>query len=170
MRRRTNGLTDRLLFLLALQLSVTAPALALPEDRQQPINLKADSASFDQRSGVSIYQGNVEVSQGTMYLAADQATVYFSADGEFQRMEAAGRPSRFRYQPTRSKPVINGVGNAIEYSAVKGEVVVSGDARFTQGDDVFKGDRIRYDLNKDVVYADSDQGKRIEITLTPPKK
>ncbi|MEZ5594195.1 MAG: lipopolysaccharide transport periplasmic protein LptA [Gammaproteobacteria bacterium] len=150
---------------LPLQLS------ALPEDRQQPIHLQANKASFDQRSGVSIYEGQVEVTQGTMYLAADKATVYFDQNGVFQRMVAVGGPTRFRYQPARNKPNIDGVGDRIEYNAVTAQVVVTGNARFTQGGDKFQGHRIEYDLTSDVVSATgkSDSG-RVEFTIQPRNK
>ena len=139
---------------------------ALPEDRDQPISLKADSASFDQRTGVSTYQGHVEINQGTMNLAADKATVYFTNEGTFQRMEAEGAPSRFRYQPSRNKPHIEGVGKRIVYNAAKAEVVVSGKAHFVQGRDEFTGPVIVYDLTKDVVNASGG----VQFIIHPTKK
>lgn len=142
-------------------------AFALPEDRKQPINLQANEASFDQRTGVSIYQGQVEVSQGSMKLAADKATIYFNQDGVFQRMEAVGKPTRFSYQPSRKKPPIDGVGDRIEYNAVTAKVVVSGNAKFTQGGDSFSGSQIEYDLNTDVVSANSKPGNRVQFTIQP---
>ena len=141
-------------------------ANALPEDREQPIHLQADQASFDQRTGVSVYQGHVEVSQGTMYLAADKATVYFDENGVFQRMEAVGSPTQFRYQPSRKKPRIDGVGDRIEYDAVKAKVWVSGNAKFSQGDDTFSGKEIEYDLTTDVVSAKGG----ITFKIQPPKQ
>ena len=161
-----------LLVLLPLQVFPLL-ALALPEDREQPIHLQADQASFDQRSGVSIYEGNVEVTQGTMYLAAHKATVYFDQNGVFQRMVAEGGPTQFRYQPSRKKPRINGVGDRIEYNAVTAQVVVLGNARFTQGGDKFQGHKIAYDLTSDVVSATSKAGSgnsRVEFTIQPRSK
>lgn len=156
--------------LFAVTLLSAGLVQALPEDREQPIRLQADRASFDQRTGVSTYQGQVEVSQGSMYLAADQATVHFDADGRFQRMEASGDPARFRYKPTVDKPRIDGTGRKVEYNASTGKVVVSGNAHFVQGGDEFTGDRIEYDLNQDRVNADSAQGKRIEFIIQPRSK
>ncbi len=142
-------------------------ATALPEDRQQPIRLQADRASFEQRSGVSVYEGNVEVSQGTLYLAADRATVHFDADGQFLRMEAVGTPTRFRYQPHAQRPPIDGTGDQIDYNAQTARVRVIGNARLVQGGDTFSGDRIEYDLNRDTVEARGREGERIEFTIQP---
>lgn len=145
-------LSRNLLFCTSLLLPVWT--FALPEDRDQPIQLEADSASFDQRSGVSEYSGHVAVSQGTMHLAADKATIIFDDNGVFQRMEASGNPTRFRYKPDHDKAQIDGVGAKIEYNVSEAKVKVSGGAQFTQGDAVFKGNRIVYDLTTDVVTAD----------------
>ncbi|MDX1604830.1 MAG: lipopolysaccharide transport periplasmic protein LptA [Candidatus Competibacterales bacterium] len=153
--------------LLALALLVPDLVPALPGDREQPIRLQADQASFEQRTGVSIYEGNVEVSQGSMYLSADKATLFFDDVGQFQRMEAVGSPSIFRYRPSANKPRIDGTGRRIEYNAVSATVVVSGDARFVQGGDRFSGERIEYDLERDVVKAAGTQDERIEFIIQP---
>ncbi len=145
----------------------SSTALALPKDRSQPIHLQADQASYNQRTGVSVYTGHVEVSQGSMYLAAHKATVYFDDQGRFQRVEAVGKPARFRYRPSLGKPVIHGVGDRVVYNAETALVIVTGHAHFTQGRDQFTGQRIRYDLVKDVVHASSGGGKRIQFTIQP---
>jgi lipopolysaccharide export system protein LptA len=159
---------------LILCLSLIASSVhALPEDREQPIHLQANEASFDQRTGISIYQGRVEVSQGSMYLAADKATVYFDENGVFQRMVAVGGPTQFKYKPSRKKPPIDGVGDRIEYNAVSAQVVVTGNARFTQGGDKFQGHSIEYDLTSDVVSASGKSGNntgRVEFTIQPRNK
>lgn len=138
-------------------------AAALPEDREQPITLEADSAQYDQNTGKSTYQGNVVVTQGSMHLEAAQATVIFK-DGSATRMEATGKPARFSYRPKRDKPPIQGVGNKVVYNVAEAKVVVTGAAQFTQGGDEFKGERIEYDLSRDLVSAD---GGRVRFIIQP---
>jgi hypothetical protein len=48
---------------LALALVPTCAA-ALPEDRNQPIQLEASRGQIDQKTGVSVYEGNVVISSG----------------------------------------------------------------------------------------------------------
>ena len=136
-----------LIALLWLLLALAQPAVALPEDREQPITLEADSAQYDHVTGKSTYTGNVVVIQGTMRLAADTATVFFK-EGDILRMEATGEPTKFHYQATHDKPPIDGVGQKIVYNVPDAIVVVTGKASFTQGGDKFNGERIEYDLNK----------------------
>jgi lipopolysaccharide export system protein LptA len=77
-------------------------AAALPEDRNQPIKLEAGRGQLDQKSGVSVYEGNVVISQGSMRLTADTATIYVK-DNSFQKMDATGNPATLRYQPAADK-------------------------------------------------------------------
>ncbi|MGF1529707.1 MAG: lipopolysaccharide transport periplasmic protein LptA [Candidatus Competibacterales bacterium] len=141
-------------------------ANALPEDRDQPIYLEADNAEFDQQSGTMVYRGNVVLTQGSLGLMADQATLY-TRDGELQRMEATGQPVRFRYTHAHDKPQINGEGSRVEYDVSDAQVVVTGDpVRFTQGGDVITGARAVYHLTTDRVTMEG-LGERIKIELAP---
>ena len=157
-----------LILLRALIAAVSAAtAVALPDDRRQPINLEADNASFDQRSGESVYRGNVVLTQGSMRVSADLAKVTLTA-GKLQKMEASGAPIQFSYQPSADRPPIQGQGKQVVFNATDNTVIVSGDAKFTQGQDVFRGEKITYDLARDIVNAQGggDSG-RVIITLQP---
>ena len=153
---------------LAMLLALMArTATALPEDRNQPIQLEASRAQLDQKTGVSIYEGNVVISQGSMRLTADAVTIHVK-DNAFQRMEARGGPVTFRYQPAANKPEIQGVSQQVEYDVAAAKVIMSGNARLTQGQDQFNGERIEYDLKDDVVRARGagDRG-RVQFTIQP---
>jgi lipopolysaccharide export system protein LptA len=149
---------------LALVPSLVA---ALPEDRNQPIQLEASRGQIDQKTGVSVYEGNVVISQGSMRLNADVATIHVK-DGGFQRMEATGNPVNLRYRPTADKPEILGASQRVEYDVAGAKVIMSGNARLAQGQDVFTGDRVEYDLKSDVVRArGAGNNGRIQFTIQP---
>lgn len=153
---------------LVAVLTLAAPlAVALPEDRSQPIQLEASRGQLDQKTGVSIYEGNVVITQGSMRLTADSVTIHIKDNG-FQRMEATGSPANLRYRPTAEKPEIQGVSQRVEYDVAAAKVIMSGGARLTQGQDQFTGERIEYDLKGDVVRARGagDRG-RIQFTIQP---
>ncbi|MDX1733349.1 MAG: LptA/OstA family protein, partial [Halioglobus sp.] len=66
--------------LLAASLPLWAPAAsALPDDREQPIHITADTAVRDEKRGVTIYSGHVQMRQGSMELDADSLTIYHEA-------------------------------------------------------------------------------------------
>jgi lipopolysaccharide export system protein LptA len=151
---------------LFLALMIPVIGFGLPEDKDQPIELEADRAQYDQKTGISIYEGNVIVTQGSMRLKSDVMTVY-TKDGTVQTIEATGKPATFRYLPQVGDEEVNGVGQQVDYDAIKGLIIVTKSARFTQGQDVFTGERVEYDINTDVVKAGSDDGSRVKFIIQP---
>lgn len=156
---------------LVAGLSLTpALLLGLPEDRNQPIQLEADSAQLNQKTGVSVYQGNVIITQGSMRLTADKVTIH-QQNGSFQRMDAEGKPVTMQYKPAPEKEEIHGVSQQVEYNVSTAKMIMTTNARITQGQDVFSGDRIEYDLKEDLVKAKgAAQGGRIQFILQPKAK
>ncbi len=151
----------------SLGLLVPSLVFGLPEDREQPIELEADTAQLDQTTGLSVYEGNVVITQGSMRLFADTARIYVK-DGEFERMEADGNPVRFRYKPAVDKEEIFGRGQHATYDVNNAMITVTTKAKFTQGGDVFTGDYVEYDLEKDLVKARGDKGGgRVFFSIQP---
>lgn len=155
-----------LLLLQVVLLCIPGVAWSMPQDREQPIQLEADRAELDQKSGISIYEGNVVITQGSMRLAADKATV-FTENGAFQRMEATGQPVKWRYKPADDKDELFGTSQRMEYDALKNSITMTKNAKVIQNKDVFTGDRIDYDLTADLVKARGEDGRRIQITIQP---
>lgn len=142
-------------------------AVALPEDRNQPIHLEAGRGQLDQKTGISVYEGNVTISQGSMRLTADTATIYVK-DSSFQRMDATGNPASLRYKSAADKPEIQGTSKRVEYDVASGKVIMTGTVRVVQGQDVFNGERLEYDLKDDVIRAKgAGENGRIQFTIQP---
>lgn len=161
-----NHRNARLGLAVATALAASA-ASALPEDRNQPIQLEASRGQLDQKTGVSIYEGNVAITQGSMRLTADTATIYVK-DSSFQRMDATGNPANLRYKPAADKPEIQGTSKRVEYDVASAKVVMTGGVRVVQGQDVFTGDRLEYDLKDDVIRAKgAGENGRIQFTIQP---
>ena len=151
---------------LILLLSAPMAASGLPDDKQKPIELEADRAQYDQTTGVSVYEGRVIVVQGSMRLTADTMTIR-TQDSAIQTVEAVGNPATFQYKPAVDKEEIHGGGQRVNYNAATGLIVVTEKARFTQGQDVFTGERVEYDVNKDVVKAGGNDGSRVKFVIQP---
>lgn len=171
MHRRRHHATmpkpPRLKPLVWLALLTPLLAHALPEDRQQPINLVADRAEMNQQTGVATYEGNVVVTQGTMRLTGDKVVLY-TKDGEVTRVESFGKPTTFKQKPAADKEDMLGESMKLDYDVKSGIVVATTKAKITQGKDVLTGDRLEYDVNKDVVRARSGaSAERVQIILQP---
>ncbi len=160
------------LTLTALLCWLSSAALALPDDKNQPIQLKADSAEMDDRKGISVYIGQVHVKQGSLEIEADKVTIY-SDDQGVKQIVAIGRPVKFRQQPKIDEPLTEGFALTLEYYADIDRAVFIDQAKLIQGGDTFTGDRIQFELEQDIVTASSkgkQAGSQVEMFLPPRKK
>ena len=144
-------------------------ATALPNDKDQPVEIEADSVDIDEGKGTSIYQGSVELTQGTIRLKADKVTV-FQRGSKPSRILAEGRPVQFRQLESKEKGYITGKAQRAEYQLSSEELVLIGDAVLTQGKDSFQSDRIVYDRVRAKLKAGAAaKGKqRVKITIGNP--
>ncbi|GAA0788155.1 lipopolysaccharide transport periplasmic protein LptA [Marinobacterium sediminicola] len=155
--------------LLATLLTLPSLAQALPDDRQQPIHISADSASMNERSGITVYTGNVEIVQGTMIIRGARVELHRN-DAGVQRIISTGNPAQFQQQPSRNQPVTKAYGERMDYRVNKQEITITESARVDQGRDTFTGERIIYNMEKAVVNAygsDSDSGQRVQMVIQP---
>lgn len=145
-------------------------AQALSSDREQAVDIAADSVDINEASGISTYSGNVEINQGSIRLQAARVVVEHKP-GQKRLIKASGQPARFRQLPDNSTQYVNGQAQHIEYGLDSEDLVLSGKARLTQGKDSFSSDRIVYDRVRAVVKAGAAaQGKeRVKVTIQPGK-
>src|SRR5690606_1131832 len=83
-------------------------------DRDKPINLEADRVTIDDAKKVSVFEGNVVLTQGTTMLRADRMTVREDAQG-FQYGVAYGDLAYFREKRDGTDEYIEGWAERIEY-------------------------------------------------------
>ena len=157
--------------LLALMMLILASqaGLALESDKEQPIELAADSVDIDESKGMSIYRVNVDLRQGSMHLQADVVTVYQNKRKP-TKIIAEGRPVKFQQQS--DKGLVKGRAKRAEYEVDSENLVMIGDAVLLQGNDSMRSDRIVYDRVKSVVKAGAAaKGKqRVRISIEAPGK
>ncbi len=155
-------------FFLAIVLILPGMAHSLPSDKDQPVNIEADSGEIDQATGTTIYEGNVIITQGSMKLEAHKVTVKYE-DKKLYQLTATGAPARFRQKPDETKDWVKGKGNKILYLINSEELILTGNAELKQGDDSFSSDRIVYDRVQSKLKAGAAaQGKeRVKVTIQP---
>ncbi|ACL71820.1 OstA-like protein [Thioalkalivibrio sulfidiphilus HL-EbGr7] len=140
-------------------------ALASASERDLPIRIQSDSAELDDQRGVSVYRGNVEVTQGDLVIHADTLTVH-SPSRVLQRMEAEGNLARLRTL-TEDGREVRAEARHMEYLAAERRMVLTRDARIWQAQDEFRGARIVYDMDRETLDAASGDSGRVEVILTP---
>ncbi|KGJ09145.1 lipopolysaccharide transport periplasmic protein LptA [Paracoccus sphaerophysae] len=130
--------------LLALPLPVAAQTVAfggIKADTRAPVEVTAETLKVDQSTGQANFTGNVLIGQGQMRLSADSVTVTYAQGGQqkIKTLNASGGVT-----------LVNGpdAAEAAEavYDVETGNIVLTGDAIVTQGQNVLAGDRIEVNL------------------------
>ncbi|WP_420994595.1 lipopolysaccharide transport periplasmic protein LptA [Cupriavidus sp. 30B13] len=99
-----------------LGLALAAPASAEKADRDKPLVLEADNASYDDVKQVYVLTGNVVLTKGTMVLKSDAAEVRTDPEG-YQYAVAtskSGKQAYIRQKRDNVDEYIDGWGDRIE--------------------------------------------------------
>ena len=104
---------------------------SLPEDREQPIYISSDRAHWRGEQNVTVYEGNVELTQGTLKIVADKITVYHDAE-EISTIIAIGQPVNYRQQLNIEQDDVIATANTITYELLKEHILLRGDASINQ--------------------------------------
>lgn len=150
---------------------LASPAHAEKADRDKPVTLEADTVTLDDIRKISIYEGNVILSQGTLLLRADRVQVTQNADG-LDKVVATGRPVSFRQKLDGRDEFIEGYANRIEYAGASSQLELIGQARLRRDGDELRGAQISYNANtefyKVVSQPDAQTpGGRVRAIIRP---
>lgn len=164
MRRLLISITITFGFVLGLTVQASAQ-----ESRSVPIQLDADTADIDSATGVSVYTGNVVLTQGNRKITGERMTVHTRNGRGLDHVVVEGSPATWRQPPEGGGEPIHGEAPRLEYHARGPErVKLLQGGRITQGRDTFTGETIEYNLETERMVARSqDSTDRIRITLFP---
>lgn len=168
------GNLSRPLAMLLVLIMVTlyaSIANALKSDKKQPIYIDSNSASYDDKTGISIYIGKVIVRQGSMELHADKLVVYLE-NREVKRLVATGEEVRFKQTPGPDEEDVKSRSKKAEYLVEKDLLILTNEAVVWQGKDTYASDLIVYNKTNGTVKAGekSSDSKRVSVVLQPREK
>lgn len=154
-------------------------AIALTSDRDQPISIEADSAFVDEVNGITIYEGDAYIKQGTLNITADKVKVIMS-DSEVVQIIASMQPSsaglaHYEQLPDDDEALVSADAKTITYFIQEEKLHLAGQAHLEQTADKFTGELLYYDMTTGVVELKGGQATgpkkgRVSITLQPKKK
>jgi len=169
-------------FIMAGIALITLPlgTLALPSDKEQAIEIQANSAERDEKLGVTTYEGNVDIKQGSLHITAEKVTITTtrsSADDteELESLTATGERAHFRQQLEAGGDFVEADAKTIHYVVSDRKVQLHGEAQLIQGGSIISGDRIVYDIAAQRVQARAEVNssnapvERVKVII-PPKK
>lgn len=159
--------SSTLVFLLCALFAPTT--FSLPEDRTQAIVINADQALRDEKQGLTVYSGNVELEQGTLRISADRITIFrIVEDGD--KIVAEGRPARMQQLPNAGEELMRANAGVIEYYKAEDRVHLKQDAHIEQGGSIVTGQTIEYFISEQLVKAKSDEAQvdsRVHVVIPP---
>jgi lipopolysaccharide export system protein LptA len=151
------------LLVCAAALAVIAAGAARAEkaDRDKPTQVEANRMTSDEARRVSIFEGNVVLTKGTLQLRAERVVLRQDADG-FHHASASGAPVRLR-QKTDAQPGQEGVwveGEAlrVEIDERTERIELMEQARITRDRDEVRGSYILYDQRSEFFSVSSAKG------------
>ncbi len=145
-------------------------------DKDKPTEIESNRMLSDEMRRMSVFEGNVVLTKGTLVVHADRLVVRQDTDG-FQHVTATGNPVRFR-QKADSKngkqgAWIEGEAKRMEFDARQDKLELFGDARVSRDKDVVRGNYIFLDQRSGFYSvtggADAPQG-RVRAVLQPKKE
>lgn len=166
------------LVVVSLTLLSIVPQYTFAEraDKDKPIALSSEKASFDDVRQIYILENNVLLIKGTLIIKGDKATVKVDPEG-YQFATIIAKPDSLanlkQKRDTGDDEYIQGFGETIEYDAKTETAVLIGKAQMIQLtgiklSDEIHGDKIHYDGITEKYYAISSES--VKSMLSPRRK
>ncbi len=162
-----------------LALSV-ASVQAEKADKDKPTHIEANRMSSDDTKRMSIFEGSVVLTKGTVVVRADRIVVHQDAEG-FQTATATGKPVRFRQKgdPRGDKDGVWTEGEAlrVEIDERNERIEMFERARVTRDQDVVNGEYIFLDQRTEFFSVSAAKGAaptapggRVKAVIQPKSK
>jgi len=169
-------------------LALATALLALPAasvhaekaDKDKPTHIEANRMSSDDTKRMSIFEGSVVLTKGTVVVRADRIVVHQDAEG-FQIATATGKPVRFRQKgdPKGDKDGVWTEGEAlrVEIDDRNERIELFERARVTRDQDVVNGEYIFLDQRTEFFSVSAAKGAaptapggRVKAVIQPKSK
>jgi lipopolysaccharide export system protein LptA len=151
-----------------------AAAPAANQTDSGPIHVEADRMESDQLNAAVLFVGNVEARQGDMLITAERMTVHYgkndaAADGpDRENKSIESLVAEGKVKITRQDWVAS--GDWLEFKSDERKVVLTGNTRVWQDNNLVTGDRVvlYLDEGKSVVEkGDRQDGERVKAFFYP---
>ncbi len=142
----------------------SALALARPDDRDKPIHITADTAELNDKTGISVYRGDVEMVQGTTILTGDVITIH-SPDKKVNRVISVGDLATYQ-ETTTDGHVVYAEAEEMVYNRLENKIELFRRGKVTQQDNVFRSEHIVYLIEEELIDAGTPKD-RVNITILP---
>jgi lipopolysaccharide export system protein LptA len=135
------------LFAVASLIAASLPTHAEKADRDKPVNLDADRIVIDDAKKINIFEGNVQLVQGTLTIRSEKLVVTQDAEG-YKNGVATGGPgglARFRQKREGKDEYVEGEAERIVHDGKLDKTEFFQRAHVKSGQDEVRGEFISFD-------------------------
>ena len=159
--------TKIIIFLSLFAYLFSHVVLARTDDSEKPIQISADTAELNDKSGVSIYRGDVEMVQGTTILTGDTITVHM-VNNEVKKIISVGELATYE-EETDDGDIVYAEAEEMIYYRDDKKVELFRKAKVTQLDNIIRSEYILYLTEEGFIDTGTNQD-RVNITIQPESK
>jgi lipopolysaccharide export system protein LptA len=145
-------------------------------DREKPIHLESDRVVVDDATQTSVFEGNVELTQGTLRIQAAKIVLTQDKQG-YKHCTATGKLASFRQKHEGTAEYMEGYGERIVYDTRAETVDFFVQARVKRAQDDVQGDHIAYSTRTEVFQVSGDPNNindpnkgRVHAVIQPRNK
>jgi lipopolysaccharide export system protein LptA len=141
--------------LATLLLLLTTQTIALHSDQTLPYHIRSDNMQYNRNTHQTIYRGHVIATQGTTRISGNKLIVSTSPKTHrLQELIAYGNLAHYATLPDGQAQKLHAVAKVIKYWPGRQKAELIRDARVTQEQNIFTGQKIWYDIKNQSVYTD----------------
>lgn len=155
--------------LISLVAAASVTAYSLPEDVKQKLHIKADTTIYNYKKGMNYFEGHVQIDQGTTHVTADRLTTKTDEKHQIQEAVAYGVSdlAHFWTLPKLGQQVINAHARIIKFYPITSNATLQGAVVVTQGENVFQGQLIHYNMNDQTIIVPETKNGRAVLVYNP---
>lgn len=151
-------------------------ALAVPSvqaENSAPIHIEADRMISQEQDNSVVFLGNVDASQGDITIRSEEMTVYYTQSDGKKKKQSSSQVKKLICK--KNVEIVQedwvGTGNRMDYFAADRKVILSGDAKAWQGQNMVTGKTITYYLDEKRSIVEQDESKpdggRVKAVIHP---
>ena len=150
------------------------PVAAEKTDRDKPINVVADTSTLDDLNKVSVLEGNVVITQGTMTIRATKVIMKQLPDGT-QTATAFGNPVAMRQKRDGVDEYVEAYAQRVEYNDRSELIQLFDNAHVVSGKNDVRNVYIAYNMSTEKAEAKcppgtTQCGQRVHATIQPSRR
>ena len=138
-------------------LALMSSANAGQDDFKLPVKIESNHNFVDGKRKTSVFKENVNITQGTLKIHADEVQVSAEAGKNKEVFVALGKPAVYS-QTMDDGSQVTAKANEIRYAVASRTLELTGNAELIQDASMVKGQHISFNLEKEQLMAGGDSG------------